>query len=255
MQSFLRNPLWFILAANFVLWIAPYLSPARVIDTVRVGSPQLRGAKLRLGTETIHSFMLHEGVKRPISTTTQTIWRGREGGQNVYIVRSIHVGPRGDTTAGTIVVRESDFALIRHKVKGVGDSAAIAFSGAQITGWVVLPEEPIRLLDLRVPEAVFPIEGQIPWLLTVLPFREGFAAAIPHFSEWEGEEVWKNVKVISSEDLQRDRRRVECWKVDTGQLGPPGYRAIRRIEKSTGRILQSVLRGSEGGPEYWSLAE
>ncbi|MFQ6114425.1 MAG: hypothetical protein ACE5NG_10135 [bacterium] len=36
-------------------------------------------------------------------------------------------------------------------------------------------------------------------------------------------------------------RVVECWNVDTGQLGPPGYEPIRWVENSTGRVLQTVI--------------
>ena len=47
---------------------------------------------------------------------------------------------------------------------------------------------------------------------------------------------------------------LECWKVDTGELGPPGYRAIRWIDKSSRRIIRTVLKGLPTQPEYWTLA-
>lgn len=43
-------------------------------DALAVGALVLRGARLRLGRETILSFKLDNWVKTPISMTIQTAW-------------------------------------------------------------------------------------------------------------------------------------------------------------------------------------
>lgn len=227
---------------------------AQHIDSVWVGSQSLVGARLRLGTESVKSFQLADGVRTPNSTTSRTTSLERHAGTDVYVMRYVHASADGNTTTSTMVVRASDFALVRHKVTADTDSAAVTASDGQITGWVVLPENPVQLLDVQIGHPVYPIEGQIPWLFPMLPLREGYRAAIAHFSQWSGTEEWADVIVIGSERIQFGRRIVDCWRVDTGELGPPGYRGYHWVAKEDRRVLQSVLRGTQDGVEYWAVA-
>jgi hypothetical protein len=150
-----------------------------------------------------------------------------------------------------MAIRAKDLSLIFHRVKGARDSAAVSASRNHATAWVVLPNQPVRLFDLTLPAPVFGVEGQIPWLLPLLPLAAGYRAVVPHFSQWEGREAWDSVAVIGTETVSAGGRTYEAWKVDLGPLGPPGYRMTRWIDRRTRRVVQSVLRGSSGA-EYWS---
>ena len=227
---------------------------AQQLDTIRVGSRALRGADLRTGTYIMESFRRADGQDTRISTTTQTITRERHAGLEVYVIRTTHAAAGNDTTVGVIVARASDFALVHHRVKAPGDSAAITATDGYLTGWVVLPEEPVRLLDQRVAGPVFPIEGQIPWLFPLLPLAEGYAAAIPHYSQWEGTVQWSTLRVLGTEQITLGGQAVDCWKVDGGELFP-GYRVTYWVDKGMRRIVQGVARGPEPGPEFWSRIE
>jgi hypothetical protein len=224
---------------------------AQHVDTVRVGSAALRDASLQTGTYTIESFQRVDGRDTPISTTTQAVTRDRQGDLDVYIVHTAHVSAGGDTTVSVIVARASDFALLHHRVKADQDSAAVTVTAGYLTGWVVLPGEPTRLIDQRLERPVFPIEGQVPWLFPLLPLAEGYRAAVPHYSEWEGREDWTTIRVVGSERLTQDGRVLDCWKVDGGELFP-GYQVTYWVEKTTRRVVRGVARGSEAGPEFWS---
>jgi hypothetical protein len=158
-----------------------------------------------------------------------------------------------DTTRSSIVVRADDYALIHHRVKANRDSAAVSVSNTFLTGWVVLPDQPIALLDQNLSRPVFPVEGQIPWLFPLLPLEEGYAAALPYFSEWHGGEQWKTIRVTGSDSLRLGDVTFDCWVVDGGELFP-GYEVTYWIDRATRRILQGVARGGEGRPEYWSRA-
>jgi hypothetical protein len=121
-----------------------------------------------------------------------------------------------------------------------------------LTGWVVLPNQPLILLDRSLDHPVFGVEGQVPWLLPLLPLAAGYRAQVPHFSQWNGGEEWDTVTVVGSERVMLGSQSFDCWKVDTGPLGPPGYRMYRWIEKTSRRVVQSVLRGGASEPQYWA---
>jgi hypothetical protein len=226
---------------------------AQQVDTVRVGSRALEGATLIAGSYTLASFERTDDRETRISATTQSVTHDRHGDLNVYRIHTTHVTESGDTTVASIVVSGVDFALVHHRVKASRDSTAVTAGMRHLTGWVVLPDEPIQLIDQRLTRPVFPVEGQIPWLFPLLPLAEGYAAAIPHYSQWERGEEWKTIRVIGSERLERNGRGRDCWKVDGGELFP-GYRVTYWVDKDTRRVVEGVARGAEGEPEYWSRA-
>lgn len=239
-----------------VVMIATTAGQARSqdVDTVRVGSASLAGASLAEGTTRFESYRLEAGERSPISTTDVAISREPSGAGDVYRIHSVHASAGGDTTVGTIVVRADDFALIHHRVKAAKDSAAVSSTGDHLTGWVVLPGQPTLLIDVALDHPVFPVDGPQPWLVGLLPLRNEYAAAIPRFSQWNGGEVWKEVTVLGSETVEVDGAPVECWTVDMGPLGPPGYRATAWVDKANGQVVQGVLRGEAGQTEYWAIA-
>lgn len=241
-------------AAAALLGVAAAGGPltAQRVDTVRVGSPSVRAASMPLTSDTVDSYALRAGVRTPVSTTVRTITHEREGPEPVYRIHTLHWAAQGDTSTSTITVRASDLSLVYHRVKASHDSAAVSASRDHLTAWVVLPRQPVLLLDRTLERPVFPVEGQVPWLLPLLPLAPGYRAAIPHFSQWDGREAWMNLEVLADESVTIGARTYRCWKVDTGPLGPPGYRMIRWIDQGSRRVVQSVLRGGGDGPEYWS---
>lgn len=228
------------------------VSPAggQRVDTVRVGSASLRGARLAIGAFTMESFQRAGAQDTPIGTTTQAIVRDRQNGQDVYAIRTMHTA-EGDTTQSVTVVQASDFRLVHHHVKAPHDSATVSIAERYVTGWVVLPDEPTRLIDQHVEHPVFPVEGQFPWLFPLLPLADGYRAAIPYYSEWEAGETWMALHVIDSDQVVQAGEVLDCWRVDGGELFP-GYRVTYWIAKDTHRLVQGVARGSPGEPEYWS---
>jgi hypothetical protein len=149
----------------------------------------------------------------------------------MYTIHTTHVSAEGDTTIGVIVARAHDYALLHHRVKAENDSAAIAVSAKYVTGWVVLPDEPIELIDQQLNGSVFPIEGQIPWLFPLLPLADGYSAAVPHYSQWAGSEEWSMIRVVGSERVILNGHERDCWKVDGGELFP-GYGVTYWVEKA-----------------------
>lgn len=224
---------------------------AQQVDTVRVGSLAFSGVSLQTGMYSMESFRRADGQDTPISTTSQAISRDRQGDLDMYTIHTTHVSAEGDTTIGVIVARAHDYALLHHRVKAENDSAAIAVSAKYVTGWVVLPDEPIELIDQQLNGSVFPIEGQIPWLFPLLPLADGYSAAVPHYSQWAGGEEWSMIRVVGSERVILNGHERDCWKVDGGELFP-GYGVTYWVEKGSRRVVQGVARGVEPGPEFWS---
>lgn len=245
------NTLRCIMVALGALALAARPAAAQHVDTIRVGTPSLAGAELELGAYTLLSVQRVDGEDTPISTTTLEIRRERAAARAAYVILSRHASADGDTTVGELVVRADNFALIHHRVKGLRDSAVVAATATHLTGWVVLPDEPIRLIDEQRDAGVFPVEGQVPWLFPLLPLQNGYAAAIPHYSQWANQEEWDLIRVVGEEHVTLDGGEYDCWKVDGGELFP-GYGVTYWVDKGTRRIVQGVARSDGGGPEYWS---
>jgi hypothetical protein len=224
---------------------------AQPLETVRVGSPVLRGATLRVGSDTVDDYIVNEQGRQLTATTVRTITIRPDSVEPSYEIKTLHWAAHGDTSVSVMMVRAQDLSLLFHRVKAARDSAAVNASRAHLTAWVVLPNQPIRLLDLPLSSPVFGVEGQIPWLFPLLPLGLNYRAAVPHFSQWDGRERWDTVTVLSAERVTIGPYAFDCWKVDVGALGPPGYRMTRWVDRRTRRVVQSVLRGSSG-PEYWS---
>jgi hypothetical protein len=241
---------------SILIFYSLFLGNAAGQDTLRVGSDILDGAAPFLGTISIESFKLQEGVQTPVSRSILTIGEGLEDGLPVYEVSITHSATgRADSALTTIVVRKKDLALLRHKVKASHDSAVVLYSQGFLSGWVVLPNRPVFLIDTRTSWPVFPVDGPAPWFLSALPLRENFKVVIPRYSMWDNSEHYEHSEVIGTEVLERNGNKIECWKVDNGPFAVPGYRAFRWVDKQTKRILQTVLRGKPDQPEYWSIAE
>jgi len=225
---------------------------AQAPEAIRAGSVALRGVRMPLTSDTVDNYVVTGGVRQLAGTTVRSITMHQDAVEPVYQIRTIHWTLRGDTSVTTMVVRAQDFSLVFHRVKAPRDSAAVTASRNHLTGWVVLPNQPVILLDRTLEYPVFGVEGQVPWLFPLLPLTAAYRAVVPHFSQWEGGEGWDTVTVVGSERVTIGTRSFDCWKVDTGTLGPPGYRMHRWIEKASRRVVQSVLRGGPSEPEYWS---
>jgi hypothetical protein len=232
----------------------PATAATSAVDTIRAGSRSLQPQLLQPGSMCIRSYKLASGVETPVSRTRQTVELGQEAGVPVVRIRTVHASG-SDTTRTLAVVRQSDLALMHIDVRATRDSSAVTVNGLHLTGWSVLPEKPARLLDLELPQPIFPTESQIPWLQGLLPLVPGYVAAIPHFSQWDGYELWRRIEVQAEETIRVAGEEFDCWRVDAGPLGPPGYRATRWIDKKTRRVVQSALRGEPGKLEYWGVLE
>ncbi len=219
-------------------------------DTVRCGHPALRGLRLPWASDTVDSYRVADGVRTPTSTTIRDVTRGVVAGESVFVMRTRHWAPGNDTATTLVTVRAADLSLVQHSVRAALDSAAVTATRSHLSGWVVLPNQLAKLLDLPLAHPVLPVEGQIPWLWPLLPLGPGYRAAIPHFSPWSGREEWTNLVVEAVERVRVGGRDVDCWRADSGPLGPPGYRMIRWIERDSRRVARSVLRGAAGQPEF-----
>ncbi|MDH3297411.1 MAG: hypothetical protein OEM96_03920 [Gemmatimonadota bacterium] len=238
-------------AAALVLgWsVSAAAQEAPAVDTVRVGSGSVRGAVLEAGTYTLANYLRDDGDDTRISTTTQTVEGDSVGGVEVWVISTEHVSD--DTTRSRITVRADDYSLVHHRVKGARDSTAVSANSEYLTGWVVLPDQPIALLDRVLEHPVFPVEGQIPWLFPLLPFAEGYSATVPHFNQWRGETSWKTIRVLGRETLEVAGTDFETWKIDGGELFS-GYTVTYWVDRATRRIVRGVASGSGDGPVYWS---
>ena len=114
-------------------------------------------------------------------------------------------------------------------------------------------QEPV-LLDRTLDHAVFPVEGQIPWLLPLLPLAEDYSAVVEYFSPWNGGAVWKTVRVVGAESIEVGGRSFDTWKIDAGRLFAD-YTVTYWVERAPRRIVRGVASRSGDGPVFWSELE
>jgi len=186
-------------------------------DTIRVGSPSVNGSLLTFGSVVVEGFTIENGARALQSRTRQTIAPVRIDGQDFVVLRVSHETGT-DTSRSVVVLRRDDLALVHHSVRAARDSASVTVSGLHVTGWAVLPGTPTRLVDARLDQPVFPVEGQVPWLMGLLPLAEGYVAMIPYYSQWQGATTWRRIEVVGSETVEVGGTAVDCWKVDAGPL-------------------------------------
>jgi hypothetical protein len=232
-----------------VILVAALPTPtlAQGMDTVRAGSNLVQPGLLAPGTYVHHNYRVDGGVRTLASRTIQAV----EATPETFVIRTTHA-TSADSSHSLTVVRRADLAMVHHQVRAPLDSTDVTVNGRYLTGWAVLPNTPMQLIGLRLDGPVFPIEGQIPWLMGLLPLGEGYHAAVPQFSEWAARETWGLLEVLAVERITVEGAAYDCWKVDTGPLGPPGYRMTRWIDQATRRVVQSALLGPAGQTEYWS---
>ena len=218
-------------------------------DTVRVGSPALHGAVLTEGTYVLANYRQTDGVDTRQSTTTQTFERKRVGDVDTWVISTMHVSP--DTTRTQLVIRADDLSFVHQRVKGALDSTAVSASRDYLTGWVHLHEQEPVLLDRALDHAVFPVEGQVPWLLPLLPFADGYSATIEYFSPWSAGMVSKTVRVVGTESIEVGERAFDTWKIDAGRLFAD-YTVTYWVDRTTRRIVRGVASRAGDGPVFWS---
>jgi hypothetical protein len=225
--------------------------PSRA-DTLEAGATAIRADRIPLGTQTVRSWQVSGEERTLNSTTVQTIRKGTEGTEDVLVIETLHWSAGGDTTRTRCTVRADDLSLLHLRVQAERDSTAVTATSHRATGWVALPGQPVRLLDATLARPILPSDGQIPWLLAALPLRAGATLVVKRFSPFDGGEICRTLRVEAEEAITIAGTRFDCWRIDGGPLGPPGYRVTRWVDRATGRIVQSALRGAAGGRQWWS---
>ena len=247
-----RRTIGGVISAALVVLLATNAC-ADTIDTVRVGSASLKGAAPFLMTDTIDSYVLRDGKRTDTNRKIRTITTAREGDTHVLDILTVHITlPAGDSTVNRTRIRAADLSLIRHGVRAETDSGLVTYLDGRLVGWAVPPGEDGHDIDTAIAPSL-PDDGLAPWLLELLPYKDGYRATVPVFSMWSVQDKWQKVRLLGSETLSKDGRSVECWRVAVEGVGPPGFDQIRWISKSSRRLLQQVYRKNPDDPQFWAV--
>lgn len=215
---------------------------AQAPDTVRTGTA-LQIRFLAPGVDTVDSRQIQNGTESPVSIAVRTIERA---GDNWRIVVHHSAVGRDDRTVDTTLVAGRDLHLMRKAIWALTDSAVVVYRNGRVTGWATPPNEERRSIDAQVAHPVLPDDGLLPWLWTLLPLSEGYAAAIETFGTWDGEMHVVTFRVIGSEEVEREGRKVDCWVVTSDRLEPYGIHARALVEKGTRRVVRSDAWTDDG---------
>lgn len=222
-------------------------------DTIHPGELNLPAPFL--GVDTMDSYKVVNGERTRLNTWVRRIEVGIDDTIRILRVLTTHVSAKsGDTTKSHIILNAGDLSLAQQTVWSPNDSGGVYVLPSKIRGWISSPQVPWQAFTVMTGKPVFPDDGLAPWLLELLPYANGYRAAIARFNMWHKGETVAAVRVAGSEVLSNGVANVDCWVVDVdGAGGPPYYKQRRWVSKTSRRVLKIVMRKGGADPEYESV--
>jgi len=206
----------------------------------------LDGTLLRPSIDSIRSWRVENGARTLTSTSTRTVERAASGWLMVIDHRSAN---SPDRTVDSTLVADSDLRMLRKSVRATTDSALVVFEEGRVRGWAVPPGEELGRIEADIGRPVFPDDGLLPWLWTLLPLREGYSARIETIGTWDGELHSVGFTVIGSETIEHRGSTVDCWVVSSDRLEKWGIHGKSWVAQDSRRFLKS-LGWTDNGTEY-----
>jgi hypothetical protein len=220
--------------------------------SIHPGAPTLRAGSLQSGSDTTESFRLDNGMRIAVATITRTVSREQQGSTPVYRVVIRNQSSRGDSSRSETIIDAHSFALISQTVRATSDSGQVAYDKGRLIGWIQAANDSLRIFELKPDSLVFPDDGALPWLVTMLPLGPGKKFELLSFNMWAKREVPLAFTVVR-EDTVRYRSRLDtCWVVQvTGRGGPPGFDYFNWVSRRTHQLLQAAFLKTDAAAQFW----
>jgi hypothetical protein len=205
-------------------------------DTIRVGDVTLR--RPIIGTDTIDTYMMSDGDRRPVAVFVQTTTEA-DGG---YLVVQENRGPSGALlTLDSIFLSDGSLATSWHGDVTPEGSRHVRFSGnGRVRGVAVDTLGQESRIDEEIPAGLFDYS-----LLTLvadrLPLSAGYSATLATYDITRGP-IFITLGVLAEETISLGQESFDVWRMEIA-LGE--QTVTRWVERSTGRELRwSVTFGA-----------
>ncbi|MEN8247707.1 MAG: hypothetical protein ABFS32_02145 [Bacteroidota bacterium] len=207
-------------------------------DTIFSFQDAINNGKLKLGTDTLVSYIESEAIRDKISDNVRTI----EFNNNQYKITTYNKAAGSeDITKVEAILDGKDLHILRFYLKSKNDSAFAQYKNAMIKGWLQIPQQEKKNISYAFEGNTFLSDGNTPWLIGLLELKENQTIVIPVFHLFSNSLRWKTYEVLGEEAITINDISFSCWKVDAGPLGPPGFNAFHWYTKNTGKLLRVVL--------------
>jgi len=186
-------------------------APFQSSDTITVGHPALRGASLTLGTDTTEVYVVRDGTRKLVSTSTVNVARAGEN----YVV--VFIGPtRAGATIDSVVISATTLAPVRHVEVMPDHRATFNFSQGRITG--NRDSAGVKAaIDLSVAENRFDF-SVLQSVMDRLPLSQGYSAIVLAYDVSTRKDRAVTVSVVGKEAVEAAGASTDAWKtsVDFG---------------------------------------
>ena len=209
-------------------------------DTIRSLADRFNRTKIRIGSDTLVTFKVKDGVRSKISDNIITIAASQDNKFYKITTQNIPTGNDNVTTVHALIDFD-DLHLIQIKLEAKTDSGYAEFRDRHVTGWSRLPKENLKTIDFQSNDEPFLNDGNTPWFAGLFPMEKNKIVVVPEFVLFTNTIKYVEYTAIKQETIETEYGGFECWKLNAGHVGPPGYTSYHWYEKNTGRLIRYEL--------------
>jgi len=154
-----------------------------------------------------------------------------------------------------IYLKNDNLQTVSLFLKATCDSAAINWVNDRLVGWAHYPPKEPFLFNEVSNFKPFTQSGNVPWYLGVIRYENMETFILPIFNTFTGSYKWSQYMVLGKERITAMNKEFDCWKIDAGRVGPPGYNKTVWIDSKSGLIIKSELIKDSSSPKYVMVLE
>jgi hypothetical protein len=205
------------------------------VDTLHVSDPLLGSPSLRLGTDTVDTYVINAGDRRFIGVFVQTIRETSDG----YLVIQRNERPSGELLSlDTIALERGSLATQWHGDVTRAGWRHVAFANGRMRGILVDSAGASHVIDEAVPDAHF--DYSVYGLITnQLPLAGLDHVVLATYDIARGPQ-YVPLAILGPESLDWKGESVQAWRLDT-ELAP-GWMVSRWVEAKGRRELRWLVK-------------
>ena len=217
-------------------------------DSIYSIAEYFKRSKIHFETNTLIEYKEIKGVKTKNAENERTIEKIKINNVKYYKVTTINRPVQSENITTVIALLDyGDLHIIQMQLNAKSDSGFVEFSNNQFIGWSQLPKEERKKIDMAY--VGFPLvtsDAGINWIAGIIATKKDKKFALSHFALFANTVKWKIFHVLLKEKVRIESKLFNCWKVNAGPMGPPGFVSYLWFETKTGRLIKTEL-SKEGG--------
>ena len=212
-------------------------------DSIHSFRRRFKRSQIPLRTDSRIEYRETKGVRRINARNTLTIRKVKIKGVLYYEIntKNISEADPANITEVNALIDYDDLHIISMSLQAKTDSGRVEYRHHRFTGWSQLPQQERKLIDHAFQGSAVMTDAGTPWLPGLITMTGNKKFAIPSFALFSNTVKWRVYTLEGTENIILHNTSFDCWKVNAGPVGPPGYTSYHWYEKSTGRFIKSEL--------------